>query len=93
MQASKSNKIINSFRENFLLCKSRDTQIITHNNHQMKDIHHCQTFIISIGLFRKYLKSYISTCHSLHHIKTHKMSIMNNVSRSFSNSVCKFENL
>ena len=54
IQANKSSKITDSFRENFFFRKSSDVQIITHNNHQMNDIHHCQILIISMGLFKKY---------------------------------------
>ena len=84
--------MITSFRENFFFFKKMKTQIITHIIHPIKDIHHCRNFSISIGLFMKYSRSYINTCHNLHHIKTHRMSIMNSVSRSFFSKFCKFLN-
>lgn len=89
MHASRSNKITYSFREKFLFLRNIDTIIKTQIIHQMKDIHHCRILNISIGLFIKLFKSYMKTCQSLHHIKTHKISIINKDSKSFSIRFCK----
>ena len=93
MQHNKSNKIIYSFRENFLYRIERVTQRTTHNIHQMNDIHPCQILKASSGLSMKYWKSYINTCPNLHQIRTHKIRMMNKVSRSFSRRFCNFGNL
>lgn len=53
MHASKSNKIIYSFREKFLFLRNIDTRIKTQVIHQMNDIHHSRILNISIGLFIK----------------------------------------
>ena len=82
-----------SFRENFFFRMKRVTQSTTHNIHPMKDIHHCHILNISNGLSMKYWKSYISTCPSLHQIKTHRIKMMNKVSRSFSSKFCNLGNL
>ena len=88
MQANKSNRIIYSFRVNFFLQENIENKINTHRIHQMNDIHHCRILNISIGFSMKFLKSYISTCQSLHQIKTHKISMINNDSKSFSKRFC-----
>ena len=93
MQHNNSNSIINSFRENFFFKIKIVTHRTTHNIHPMKDIHHCQILKASIGFSAKLWKSYINTWPNLHQIKTHKIKIINKLSKSFSNKFCKFGNL
>ncbi len=93
MQHNKSNRITNSFRENFFFHIKIVNQRTTPNIHPMKDIHHCQILNISSGFSTKYWKSYIKTWPSLHQIKTHRIRMINKVSKSFSSKFCRFGNL